>query len=68
MRNKSSMLTSLYEVYNNYKFLYNFYVERALCKSREEIEKRIQYLERNKEIKQRTELETLRWLLYEKEQ
>lgn len=60
-------LYSLYEVYNQHKLLYNFYQKYKSIKNEEDIRERIDYLKKNPKCKQRTELETLLWLLNEVE-
>lgn len=68
--NKDSIkdnMYALYEVYNQYKLLYNFYQKYKSIKNEEDIRERIEYLKKNPTCKQRTEIETLLWLLNEVE-
>lgn len=58
---------ALYEVYNQYKLLYNFYQKYKSIKNEEDIRERIEYLKKNPKCKQKTEIETLLWLLNEVE-
>ena len=58
---------ALYEVYNQYKLLYNFYQKYKSIKNEDDIRERIEYLNKNPKCKQRTELECLLWLLNEVE-
>ena len=68
--NKDSIkdnMYALYEVYNQYKLLYNFYQKYKSIKNEEDIRERIEYLKKNPACKQRTEIEALLWLLNEVE-
>ena len=68
--NKDSIkdnMYALYEVYNQYKLLYNFYQKYKSIKNEEDIRERIEYLKQNPKCSMRTELETLLWLLNEVE-
>ena len=58
---------ALYEVYSQYKLLYNFYQKYKSIKNEEDIRERIEYLKKNPKCKQRTELERLLRLLGEVE-
>lgn len=55
-------LYDLYSVYQQYKALFNYYQQNKSMKTREEISNRIEYIKKNK-IKQKSELETLLWVL-----
>ena len=70
MNNKDNIkdnMYALYEVYNQYKLLYNFYQKYKSIKNEEDIRERIEYLKKNPQCKQKTEIETLLWLLNEVE-
>lgn len=58
---------ALYEVYSQYKLLYNFYQKYKSIKNEDDIRERIEYLKKNPKITQRTELETLLWIMNEVE-
>lgn len=60
-------LKPLYNCYSQYKMLYDYYQGNKSMRSKEEIQERIEYLKKNPKINQRTELETLLWLLNEVE-
>lgn len=55
-------LYDLYSVYQQYKALFNYYQQNKSMKTRDEISNRIEYIKKNK-IKQKSELETLLWVL-----
>lgn len=55
-------LYDLYSVYQQYKALFNYYQQNKSMKTRDEISERIEYIKKNK-IKQKSELETLLWVL-----
>lgn len=57
---------SVYHLYNSYKELADFYEEYNQMKSPDDIRGRIQYVLKNKQ-KQMTEIETLYWVLNERE-
>ena len=61
-------LYDLYSVYSQYKLLYNFYQKFKNFKNIDEILERIKYLKVNPNLKQRTELETLIWILGENDE
>lgn len=56
---------ALYEVYSQYKLLYNFYQKYKSIKNEEDIKERIEYLKKNPKCKQRSEIECLLWFLNE---
>lgn len=56
---------ALYEVYNQYKLLYNFYQKYKSIKNEEDIKERIEYLKKNPKCKQRSEIECLMWVISE---
>ena len=58
-------LKPLYNCYSQYKMLYDYYQGNKSMRSKEEIQERIEYLKKNPKINQRTELETLLWILNE---
>lgn len=60
-------LRPLYNCYSQYKMLYDYYQDNKSMRSKEEIQERIEYLKKNPKITQRTELETLLWLVSEVE-
>ncbi len=55
-------LYPLYDAYNQYKLLFEFYRSFQGMTSVEQIKERIEYLTKNK-VKQRNELETLLWVI-----
>lgn len=60
-------LRPLYNCYAQYKMLFDYYQDNKTMRSKEEIKERIEYLKNNPKISQRTELETLLWLVSEVE-
>lgn len=58
---------ALYDVYAQYKALFEHYQKYKKIKNEEDIRNRIEYLKKNPNIKQRTEIETLLWMLNEVE-
>lgn len=60
-------LYDLYSVYHQYKLLFEFWKKYQNIKNEDDIRERLEYLKRNPKIMQRTELETLLWLLNEVE-
>ncbi len=70
MNNKDNIkdnMYALYEVYNQYKLLYNFYQKYKSIRNEKDIRERMEYLKKNPKCKQKTEIETLLWLLNEVE-
>lgn len=70
MNNKDNIkdnMYALYEVYNQYKLLYNFYQKYKSIRNEKDIRERMEYLKKNQKCKQKTEIETLLWLLNEVE-
>lgn len=61
-------LYCLYELYKNYKYLYDFWERRQNERviSDQEMRDRIQYILKNK-VKQRDEISTLCWILGEED-
>lgn len=57
-------LFDLYASYRQHKALFNFYQQNKQMRTREEINERIEYIRKNK-VKQRSELETLMWVVNE---
>lgn len=66
MRNDEikNSLYPLYDVYHQYKLLFEFWKSFQGMKSVNEIKERITYLTKHK-VKQRNELETLLWVIGE---
>lgn len=60
-------LHDLYASYGQHKQLFEFWKKYQHIKSEEDIRARIEYLKKNPKINQRTELETLLWLICEVE-
>ncbi len=60
-------LFDLYALYRQHRKLFNYYQENKTMRSKEDVQNRIEYLKKNPKINQRTELETLLWLLNEVE-
>ena len=58
-------LKPLYSCYAQYKMLYGYFQENKSMRSKEEIQERIEYLKKTPKRIQRTELETLLWLISE---
>lgn len=58
-------LYSLYDHYKQHKLLYAFYQKYKDIKNEDDILERIEYLKKNPEVKQKTELETLLWCIDE---
>lgn len=61
---------NLYDLYNHYrqhKALFAFYQKYKDIKNEDDILARLDYLKKNPEIQQRTEIETLLWLINEVE-
>lgn len=56
-------LYDLYSVYSQYKLLFEFYQRFRDFRDLKEISERIEYLKNNPLVKQRTELETLMWIM-----
>ena len=67
MNNIKDNMYALYEVYNQYKLLYNFYQKYKSIRNEKDIRERMEYLKKNPKCKQKTEIETLLWLLNEVE-
>lgn len=70
MNNKDSIkdnMYALYEMYNQYKLLYNFYQKYKSIKNEEDIKERIEYLKKNPKCNQRSEIECLLWVIGEVE-
>ncbi len=70
MNNKNEIFegtSPLWTMVNQYKLLFNYYIEHKNSKIRDikEIKDRIEYLKNNPEIKQMSEIATLRWVLNE---
>lgn len=59
-------LYDLYGSYNQHKLLFEFWKKYKNIKNEENIRERLEYLKKNN-IKQRTEVETLLWILNEVE-
>jgi hypothetical protein len=61
-------LYCLYELYRNYKYLYEFWERRQNQRvvSDQELRDRIQYILKNK-VKQRDEISTICWILGEED-
>lgn len=59
-------LYDLYSSYSQHKALFEFYQKFKNIKNEQEIRERIEYLKKHK-VRQRTELETLLWILNEVE-
>lgn len=59
-------LYALYDFYNQYKLLFAFWKKYQKVKNEDDIRERIEYL-KNPNVKQRSELECLLWLLDEVE-
>ncbi len=57
-------LFDLYASYHHHKQLFNFYKDHKNIKGEKEINERIEYIKKHN-IKQRTELETLLWVIGE---
>jgi len=57
-------MSNISKAYGDYKNLYNFYLEHKNIKSASEMRERIEYIKK-RGIKQRTEIETLCWILGE---
>ena len=55
----------MYDCYNQYKLLHKFYMDHKNVKGEEEMRSRIKYILKHK-IKQRSEIETILWILGEK--
>jgi len=64
METKEPNLYCLYELYRNYKLLYEFHQKFRNIKNEDDIRNRIEYIKKNK-VKQRNELETLLWVINE---
>ena len=60
-------LYDLYSSYRQHKQLFEYWQQNKSIRSKEEILERLEYLKKNPKINQRTELETLLWLLNEVE-
>lgn len=60
-------LYALYEVYSQYKALFEHYQKYKNIKNEKDIRDRIAYLKKNPQVKQRTEIETLLWMINEVE-
>ncbi len=58
-------LLDLYSVYHQYKLLFEFWKKYQNIKNEDDIKERIEYLKKNPKISQRTEFETLLWVLNE---
>lgn len=58
-------LYDLYASYSQHKALFEYYQDNKSMRSKEEILERIEYLKKNPKITQRTELETLLWIMNE---
>lgn len=56
---------ALYEMYNQYKLLYNFYQKYKSIKNEEDIRERIEYLKKNPKCSMRDEVSTLLWVIGE---
>ena len=68
MNNKDNIkdnMYALYEVYNQYKLLYNFYQKYKSIKNEEDIRERIEYLKKNPKCSMRDEISTLLWVIGE---
>lgn len=60
-------LYDLYASYRHHKQLFDYWQQNKSMRSKDEIQERIGYLKKNSKINQRTELETLLWVLNEVE-
>ena len=60
-------LYDLYSSYHQHKQLFEFYQKFKNIKNEEDVRERIEYLKKNPKVKQRTELETLLWIINEVE-
>lgn len=58
-------LYPLYDMYNQYKMLFNFYMAFKDMKNTDDINERIEYIKKNPQMKQKSELETLLWIINE---
>lgn len=56
-------LYDLYSVYSQYKLLHEFWGKYRHIKNEDEIKERLEYLKKNPQCKQRSEIECLLWLL-----
>lgn len=56
-------LTALFTVYGQYKLLLEFWEKYQNIKNEDDVRERLEYLKKNPQVKQRTELECLLWLL-----
>ena len=66
--NKDSIkdnMYALYDVYNQYKLLYNFYQKYKSIKNEEDIRERIEYLRKNTKCSMRDEVSNLLWVIGE---
>ena len=68
MQEKDVDIGSLYRLYHNYKFLYEYWQKNRNTRvvSEQEMRDRINYILKNK-IKQRDEISTLCWILGEED-
>lgn len=67
-RNKiNDNLYDMWNLVNQHKKLFEFWKKYQNIKNEDDIRNRLEYLKKNPEIKQRTEIETLLWLLNEVE-
>lgn len=67
-RNKiNDNLYDMWNLVNQHKKLFEFWKKYQNMKNENDIRNRLEYLKKNPEIKQRTEIETLLWLLNEVE-
>lgn len=57
----------LYAHYRQHKALFAFYQKYKNIKSEDNVRERLEYLKKNPKIQQRTEIDTLLWLLNEVE-
>lgn len=67
-RNKiNDNLYDMWNLVNQHKKLFEFWKKYQNMKNEDDIRNRLEYLKKNPGIKQRTEIETLLWLLNEVE-
>ena len=57
-------LYDLYSLYRQHKQLYKFWKDNKSMRTKEEIQERIEYIKKHK-VNQKTEIETLLWILNE---
>lgn len=58
-------LYDLYASYHQHKALYEFWKKYQNIKTEEDIKNRVEYLKKNPQCKQRSELECLLWIIGE---